>query len=41
MAAPVAYGSFRSRGRIGAAAGAYTTAIAILDLSHICSLGQH
>ena len=38
MAAPAAYGSTQARGQIGAAAGAYTTATATLDLSHICDL---
>jgi len=35
MAAPAAYGSSWVRGRIKAAAEAYTTAIATLDPSHI------
>ena len=37
MSAPVAYGSFWARGRVRAAAEAYTTVTATLDLSHICS----
>ena len=37
-AAPMAYGSPQFRGQIGAAAGAYATAIATPDLSHICNL---
>ena len=38
MAAPVAHGSSRVRGRIRAAAEAYTTARATLDPSCICEL---
>ena len=40
-----ACGSSQARGQIGAAAEVYATAMATLDLSHICdlhcSLGQH
>ena len=35
---PTAYGSSQARGRIRAAAESYTTAMATLDLSHICNL---
>ena len=38
MAAPVAYRSSRARGQIGAAAGAFATAMATLDPHHICEL---
>ena len=38
MAAPVAYGSSQARGRIRAAAGAYTTATATPDPRYICDL---
>ena len=38
MAARVAYGSSHARGRIRAASGAYTTATATMDPSHICDL---
>ena len=38
MAAPVAYGIFQARGQIRAAAGAYATAMATLDPSHIFDL---
>ena len=38
MAAPVACGSLWATGGIGAAAVAYTTAMATLDPSHICDL---
>ena len=38
MATPEAYGSSWARGRIGAAAVAYTTATATQDLSCICNL---
>ena len=37
-ATPVAYGSSLSRDQIRAATGAYATAVATLDLSHICHL---
>ena len=44
MAAPAAYGSFWAKGQTRAAAGAFTTAPATLDLSHTfnlhCSLQQ-
>ena len=40
MAAPVAYGIFQARGQIRAAAGAYATAMATLDPSHIFLQGQ-
>ena len=38
MVTPWAYGSSQARDCIGAAAEAYATAIAMLDLSHICDL---
>ena len=38
MATPAAHRSSWLRGRIGAAAEAYTTATAMLGLSHICHL---
>ena len=38
MATPVSYGSSQARGQIRAVAEAYTTAMATLDLSHICNL---
>ena len=38
MAAPAAHGSSWARGRIRAVAVAYSTAMATLDLSHICDL---
>ena len=37
-AVPVAYGSSQARDWIGATAGAYTTARAIMDLSYFCDL---
>ena len=39
-ATPAAYGSSRARDWTGAAAGAYDTATAMLDPSHICNLHQ-
>ena len=39
--APVAYGTSLARGRIGAAAEAYTTATATLDQSRICDPHHH
>ena len=38
MATSVAYGVSQARGQTATAAGAYTTAIATHDLSHICDL---
>ena len=38
MAAPEGCGSSQARGQIGAAAAAYTTAMATVDLSSICDL---
>ena len=39
-AAPEAYGGSQARDQIGATAGAYTTATATPDLSHICDLNH-
>ena len=38
MATPEAYKSSQTRGQIGAATPAYTTATAMPDLSHVCDL---
>ena len=38
MATPIAYGSSRASGGIGAASEAYTTAMATLDSSRNCNL---
>ena len=40
MAIPVAYGSSWARGQIGAAAEAYATSTATLDLKHATSYGR-